>query len=610
MWLEELHIQGYKSYSCQEGVRLDNFKKINLFIGANNVGKSNIIRLFDYLKSRKHYYGVPAIRGGDLWSEDEEISFAASLVWNEIPPQDTRKTIRMTQKKNEDIEVSGDCNRREAAEWINQYIRLFSDKRGFVQNHNTPGGRVHPQMDGIRFADSILERAILEYDSWYLHYQEKMTLYLSQLLHERVEFHICYQDDGKNEELHIEKRGTIQSQIEDLQKHKRLIPSFQFKAEFEIKLMRNGQWRSFKLQDLGSGVLQFVVLLSALYMVKDERANIFLEEIELNMHTKALVQLVHILEHEKDFEGHRYFLLTHSSAIVDQFSSNYSIYLFEQNTDGSTNVQRCTQRTDLHRLLDEIGVRPSQLMQSNFVIWVEGPSDKLYLQKWIQLMAQARGKQYIEGKDYSFVYYGGALLHHYRVLVETEEEDMHHETNTLIDILRTSRYAAIVCDSDIGGERTEFKARVQNISRHLDANPELKPYIFQWITAGREIENYVPQPLMEDVICNHIPQRERFKYQEQSRELPKPDRARLQDQTFLESDSFDVFFAQAYLKEGEEGTAYGQAVIKNVSGSFDKIKIAQKAAELWTMNDFGVLDIGHQLNALLDYMDRSAGVIA
>ena len=33
--------------------------------------------------------------------------------------------------------------------------------------------------------------------------------------------------------------------------------------------------------------------------------------------------------------------------------------------------------------LDDIGIKASDILQSNGIIWVEGPSDRIYINKWI-----------------------------------------------------------------------------------------------------------------------------------------------------------------------------------------------------------------------------------
>lgn len=61
---------------------------------------------------------------------------------------------------------------------------------------------------------------------------------------------------------------------------------------------------------------------------------------------------------------------------------------------------------DNYAILDDLDVRASDLLQSNGIIWVEGPSDRVYIKHWLHQFCQCSFK---EGSDYQFLYYGGRL---------------------------------------------------------------------------------------------------------------------------------------------------------------------------------------------------------
>jgi putative ATP-dependent endonuclease of OLD family len=58
--------------------------------------------------------------------------------------------------------------------------------------------------------------------------------------------------------------------------------------------------------------------------------------------------------------------------------------------------------------LEDLGYHASDLLQSNGVIWVEGPTDRLYLLKWLELT----GLKAKEDLDFTIMFYGGRLLSH------------------------------------------------------------------------------------------------------------------------------------------------------------------------------------------------------
>jgi len=128
--------------------------------------------------------------------------------------------------------------------------------------------------------------------------------------------------------------------------------------------------------------------------------------------------------------------------------------------------------------LDELGYRASDILQSNCIIWVEGPSDRIYINSWI---AAADGRDLVEGAHYVIMYYGGALLSRATAVAEGDEGDGR------VLLRRIHQHFAVVADSDRSGDVETLKARVLRVSDEVDSNVTST----MWITAGRTIENYI-----------------------------------------------------------------------------------------------------------------------
>jgi hypothetical protein len=130
--------------------------------------------------------------------------------------------------------------------------------------------------------------------------------------------------------------------------------------------------------------------------------------------------------------------------------------------------------------LHDLGYRPSDLLQTNSIIWVEGPSDRIYLQKWISI-AEPSLK---EGIDYSIMFYGGRLLAHLSASEETIDE--------FIELLRLNRFSSIVIDSDKRTEQSQINETKQRLVREIEGNKGVA-----WVTSGREIENEIQRNIFE-----------------------------------------------------------------------------------------------------------------
>ena len=129
-------------------------------------------------------------------------------------------------------------------------------------------------------------------------------------------------------------------------------------------------------------------------------------------------------------------------------------------------------------ILDDLDIRASDILQSNGIIWVEGPSDRIYVNKWIELLSDGALR---EGAHYQVLFYGGKLLAHL-----TASED----TNA-IKILTTNRHVALLMDSDQSGPDDSINATKQRLRSEVTAAGG-----YAWFTSGREIENELPTNLL------------------------------------------------------------------------------------------------------------------
>ncbi len=119
------------------------------------------------------------------------------------------------------------------------------------------------------------------------------------------------------------------------------------------------------------------------------------------------------------------------------------------------------------------------------VIWVEGPSDRIYLNHWIE----AVDPDLIEGTHYTIMFYGGGLVSH--LSAESEGDPL----GELIDLRSLNKNMAIVMDSD----KSSARAHLKGAPKRLKAEVSDK-WGMVWITKGREIENYVDYDDLQGVL--------------------------------------------------------------------------------------------------------------
>lgn len=168
------------------------------------------------------------------------------------------------------------------------------------------------------------------------------------------------------------------------------------------------------------------------------------------------------------------FIISHSPILIDlisslnknssQISSLFEVYeekkvnkkaavQVEINTQGSqklyTIISRIRKIQDNMAQLDVIeslGIKNSDLILANGIIWVEGPSDAIYIKKFINMYTRDNEIPDLEyGKDYLFAMYGGTLLHNY--LVYGNSSDL-SDLRKITSFIKFNKNFYIIIDSD------------------------------------------------------------------------------------------------------------------------------------------------------------------
>ena len=258
----------------------------------------------------------------------------------------------------------------------------------------------------------------------------------------------------------------------------------------------------------GSGLKTvLLVLLNLLVVPKMESRShsdytFAFEELENNLHPTLLRRLFVYLESFATETGANIFLTTHSSTALDVFGMSPSAQIVHVVHDGeSARTTTIAAHFDQLNVVAELGAKPSDLLQANGVVWVEGPSDRVYLNHWIEIYSRGKLR---EGRDYQCAYYGGALL------ARTQFKAIDGDVDpSFANLLRVNPNVIVICDGDRRAKGARVKARVRRIRSEVSKIPNA--YI--WVTAAKEIENYLPGTVLAAALgLSSLPDPEQYQY--------------------------------------------------------------------------------------------------
>lgn len=465
MLIDKFYIKGYKCFS--DSTEFDAPSTVNLIIGRNNSGKSSFLDVLKHIYC-PNYSMVYDEEGFSFKIDSSDLHFIYP-VYDPLTPINHYNSPIPLLNKNELIEWELSYRLKKGRAFVvTQSSRFFTSKGGFRYSISRDGAPEEYVV--LRKNDCVFVKA------------ER------NVVSEKSEHSIEVKADGDG------LTSALKYHFSDKDGSRKLLESIRVKLNeilegedcfSALRVLSSGDYSSIVLEnshgeisidDMGSGLK---TLLLVLFRIKKEEFNptdsIFMfEELENNLHPEIQRRLFNTIYDFAIKNKKMVFITSHSHVAINCFygKPETRIYHIEKESDKSSSIETVDSDLSKGEILEDLGVKASDIFQSNGIIWVEGPSDRVYINKWLKLV----NPNLKEGVDYTFLYYGGRLLAHY---TGQKQKDM-------VDILLTNRNSAIVIDSD-KKKRTDTinntKTRIVNDFATLNR--------FCWVTKGREIENYI-----------------------------------------------------------------------------------------------------------------------
>ena len=563
----------FKGHLCfkKEWAGFDAVKPINVIIGRNNSGKSHLLDLVEALSQgslgiqddRDWQYQCRGVLDeetlksqfregtsssdlrGDDWHDHGKIFAGATITW-EI---DSKGIVLDNMKFHEDRNLKSPYGERSTAgrrlrikEILSAPIHLLYGKsfRRLLADRDiateSSKNELTLRSDG-NGATNIIRRFIISSN------EQLSREVIQQELLEAL--NTIFGNDGQFTEIQVQEHDD--EKADGPQGH------------WEVYLGED-QKGLISLSNSGSGLKTVLLVLLNLLAVpkienKEKSEFVFaFEELENNLHPALLRRLFQYLEKYALDEQATIFLTTHSSTALDLFGVSESAQIIHVTHDGETaHTTTVSAHFDRLDVVSELGAKPSDLLQANGIVWLEGPSDRIYLNRWIQLYSDGAFR---EGRDYQCAFYGGALL------ARIELKPPEGETG-LVNLLRVNPNIVVVCDGDRDTKKSRIKGRV----RRIRAEVRKIPRAHIWITEAKEIENYIPGSVLAKAL--------------DLRSLPAPKQ-------------YESFFP----RKGAPGKSYLEARLRRKH--IDKMDLAMRSAPHMTKDMMtGRFDWKEQMEAIV-----------
>lgn len=493
-----LKVRNFKCFAAQEQ-GFEKIKPINVIIGRNNSGKSTLLDLVGFAVARR------AVAGRGHKREVPEIFLSQHL---------TERFISTLFTKEEVLTFQGRYSPWNLApyNWAIDNLKGRAIKWTLDERGELVGPELIPKadhLDGKKELLAWINHLATKYRNPLSTYQFRRILADRDVIAETSSNSVDFTENGSGVtnviQRHINRESlnrdlievTLLEALNDIFRpdadYIRIVVQLKDNDRWEIHLQEQNKGR-IPMSETGSGLKTVLLVLANLVLLpvienKPLSEYVFcFEELENNLHPAVQRRLFRYLRQKAIENNCHLFITTHSHVVIDMFSNDDQAQILHVTHDG-THSKAIT--VDTHAggcgVLNDLDIRASDLLQTNVVVWVEGPSDRIYFARWVELWSDSK---LVEGVHYQCLPFGGSCNAHFSFNSPEHVEE-------LIPALKINRHAILLIDSDRGNHTDKLKVHTQRL---IDEIQSVDGYA--WETKGKEVENYIPIAIFQQIFEN------------------------------------------------------------------------------------------------------------
>lgn len=407
MYIERMIIKNYKSIKYE---KID-FSYLNCLVGQNNAGKSTII---DAIQC---FYGKKVITNEDHHLRNKEpveieIFFSHSYTEKEVynllyeseienEPDNTITEMftEVARTKNAELAVKRgylrfklrrEYNSKQKSELYTNYYDSHIDfqilKKYLPHIYVIPAVR-NPEMEVRAQDDSVLSQLLSlilsgTQDIQFIKVPNNQTYFSFNELKELLLEHIQKMID----QFIVPINNFFQANLntDTLSVNMQMDFASDTSTEYRIRtFLVDKHFPSHKIDILSCGTgLQNIVLISIMQASLQEHSRItnailLFEEPEIYLHPSLQRKMIITLKNLS--RNNQIFLTTHSPIIVSKVDQQEILHITKDKLSGQTSVSHASAR----HIIEDLGIQPSDILNKNHIIFVEGNDDKILIEELI-----------------------------------------------------------------------------------------------------------------------------------------------------------------------------------------------------------------------------------